>query len=102
VPLRRGVSGIALGYAGFYGVNDLRGTTDLYGNKLKVTQQNMADMLAAAAHAEMGEGKESTPFVLINDAPVQFTTKKINPKEPIMSPSECLYAPLYNNKIKDK
>lgn len=102
VPLRRGVSGIALGYAGFHGVNDLRGTMDLFGNKLKVTQQNMADMLAAAAHAVMGEGKESTPFVLINDAPVQFTTKKINPNEPIMSPNECLYAPLYNKKIKDK
>lgn len=100
VPLRRGVSGIALGYAGFYGVNDLRGTTDLYGNKLKVTQQNMADMLAAAAHAVMGEGKEGTPFVLINEAPVQFTTKKIHPNEPIMSPSECLYAPLYNKKLK--
>jgi len=99
VPLRRGVSGIALGYAGFHGVNDLRGTQDLYGNKLKVTQQNMADMLAAAAHAVMGEGSERTPFVLVQDAPVRFTTKKINPKEPIMPWDECIYKPLYKTKI---
>lgn len=98
VPLRRGVSGIALGYAGFYGVNDLRGNKDLYGNKLKVTQQNMADMLAASAHAVMGEGKESTPFVLIRKAPVRFSSKKINPKESVMPADECLYRPLYGKK----
>lgn len=96
IPLRRGVTAIALGYAGFKGVNDLRGHKDLYGNKLKVTQQNVADMLAAAAHLVMGEAAESTPFALIKNAPVTFTKAKTKPAEPLIESRNCLFAPLYN------
>lgn len=94
-PLRRGVTAIALGYAGFYGVNDLRGKKDIHGNTLKVSQQAVADMLATSAHLLMGESNEQTPFAIIKNAPVKFTSKKIDPNEPIMPEKECLFAPLY-------
>lgn len=105
-PLRRGVSAVALGYAGFKGVNDLRGNKDLHGNKLKVTQQGIADMLAVSAHLVMGESNEATPFALIRGvgdgrkagAKVQFTNKKIDPKEAIIDIEQCLFRPLYKTK----
>ncbi|MFA5829024.1 MAG: coenzyme F420-0:L-glutamate ligase [Candidatus Gracilibacteria bacterium] len=96
-PLRRGVSGIALGYAGFKGVNDLRGHKDLYNNKLKVTQQAVADNLATAAHLVMGEADECTPFTIISNAPVTFTDAKINPKDLLIDPKDCLFSPLYGS-----
>ena len=95
VPLRKGVTGIAIGYAGFKGVKDLRGRKDLFGNRLKVTQQNLADMMASAAHLVMGEADEKTPFALIRNAPVDFTASKPNPAEPLMEKEKCLFAPLY-------
>ena len=76
VPMRRGVLGIAVSYYGFRGLNDYRGTKDLYGRKLEVSTVNVADALATAAVLEMGEGKEQTPLALINDIPfVQFISR---------------------------
>jgi F420-0:gamma-glutamyl ligase len=95
VPLRKGVTGIAIGYAGFKGVRDLRGKKDLYGNKLKVTQQAIADMLATSAHLVMGEADELIPFVLVRNAPVEFTGGRVNPREALIPAKKCLYAPLY-------
>ncbi len=97
-PLRKGVSGIALGFAGFKGVNDLRGQKDLYGNELKVTQQAVADNLATAAHLVMGEGSESTPFVIIRNAPVTFTDAEVDSRSLLIDKDECLFNPLYRNK----
>lgn len=98
-PLRAGIVGIALGYAGFKGVNDLRGKKDLYGNTLKVTRQNMADLLSSAAHLVMGEAAEATPFCLIRGAAVQFTSHKVDPKEPVISMDECLFRSLYKKNL---
>jgi coenzyme F420-0:L-glutamate ligase len=95
IPLRRGIIGIALGYAGFRGVRDLRGKKDIYGNTLKVTQQNHADMLATSAHLVTGEADEKMPFALIRGAEVDFTDVKIDPKEILIKKSEDLFAPLY-------
>ncbi len=101
VPLRRGVTGIAIGYAGLNGVNDLRGKKDIFGNILKVTQQNVADMIASAAHLVMGEAAEQTPFAVISGAPVVFTDKRIKPDEPVIAAKECLFSPLYKNTAVD-
>jgi dihydrofolate synthase / folylpolyglutamate synthase len=98
-PLRAGIVGIAIGYAGFKGVNDLRGKKDLYGNILKVTRQNMADLLSSAAHLAMGEAAESTPFCVISGAPVHFTTQKVDPNEPLISLDECLFRSLYKKNL---
>jgi coenzyme F420-0:L-glutamate ligase/coenzyme F420-1:gamma-L-glutamate ligase len=93
--------GIAIGYAGIKGVNDLRGEKDLYGNTLKVTQQNVADMLASAALLEMGEAAEQTPFAIVRDAPVVFTNRKTDKSEPVIAADECLFSPMYKQSAID-
>lgn len=102
VPLRNGVTGVALGYAGFRGVEDYRGKKDLFGNMLHVTQRNVADGLAAAATLMTGEGAESVPLVLIREAPISahaWTNAPIDPGEVKREPSECLYNVLYPAKM---
>lgn len=94
-PLRRGVHSFALGYAGFYGVHDLRGEKDLFGNTLKVTQQAVADNLATAASIVMGESDEAIPFALIRGARLQFTNRPVDPAEPVMPKDQCLFQPAY-------
>ena len=58
IPLRAGVTGVALGYAGFRGVKDYRGTPDIFGRKFKFSRTNVADSLATSAVLVMGEGNE--------------------------------------------
>lgn len=94
MPLRAGVIGVALGYAGFKGVRDYRNTPDIFGRKLKFTQTDVADSLATAVALVMGEGKECQPIAIIEDAPVEFT-EKVNKKELIIPVAEDLYAPMF-------
>jgi F420-0:gamma-glutamyl ligase len=75
VPLRMGVTGIAVGYAGFKGTRDYRGKPDIFGRSLTVEQTNVADCLASAAILEMGEGNERQPLALITGAPVEFSAR---------------------------
>lgn len=53
-PLRAGVTGVALGYAGFRGVKDYRGTPDIFGRKFKFSRTDVADSLATAAVFAIG------------------------------------------------
>ncbi len=99
LPLRKGVTAISLAHAGFHAVNDLRGKNDLFGNQLNYSTQNVADMLACAAHLIMGESTEQMPFALIKGAPVRFTDKKPDPGQTIMPPAKCLFAPLYDQEF---
>ena len=98
-PLRWGVIGIALGWSGFEGVEDFRNRKDLFGNNLKVTRKAVADQLASAASLITGEAAESTPFVLVRNAPVKFTTKTVKPRK--FQPKDCLFAPIYNSKFRN-
>jgi len=66
---RQGTVGIAIGVAGLPGLLDLRGEPDLAGRTLQVTEVGMADELAAAASALMGQGAEGRPIVLIRGVP---------------------------------
>ncbi|RJR15369.1 putative folate metabolism gamma-glutamate ligase [Candidatus Microgenomates bacterium] len=68
-PLRWGVTGIGIGYCGFAPLNDFRGTPDIFGRPLHVTQVNVLDGLASAAVVVMGEGREQTPLSVIADVP---------------------------------
>ncbi len=52
---RRGVCDVAIGVAGMAAVEDLRGTTDMYGRRLEVTEIAVADEIAAAADLVMGK-----------------------------------------------
>lgn len=99
-PLRTGVVGIALGWSGIEGVEDERGSCDLYGKELHVTQKNSADQLASAASLLMGEGSESIPFVLVRNAPVEFTNKKFDQDSYAFPIEDDLFAGIYNKKLK--
>lgn len=99
VPLRRGVLGVSLSHYGFVPLKDYRGTLDLFGRTLKMTQKNIADGLAAAAVLVMGEGDERTPVSVIRDVPwIEFTSRIKKSKRPFSSfevaPQEDLYTPL--------
>lgn len=65
---RLGTVGLAIGCAGVPVLNDLRGTRDLFGRELQVSEVAVADSLAAAAVLAMGEAAEGTPRVLIHGA----------------------------------
>lgn len=64
-PWRRGAVGVALGCAGVAAVRDLRGTPDLYGRRLRVTDVGVADEIASAASMVMGQAGEGLPVVLV-------------------------------------
>src|ERR1051326_230490 len=72
-PLRAGVLGVGIGYAGFKGVRDYRGIPDLFGRALDVTQTDITDSLATAATLVCGEGSERQPLAVIEEAPVEWT-----------------------------
>lgn len=94
LPFRGGVTGVALGYAGFRGVRDYRGVDDLFGRKLRLSKTDVADSLAAAAVLEMGEGSESSPLALIEDAPVEFLDA-VDPNELAIDIADDMYIPLF-------
>ncbi|MEM2143356.1 MAG: coenzyme F420-0:L-glutamate ligase, partial [Candidatus Thorarchaeota archaeon] len=64
-PLRLGNIGMALGVSGFRPVADDRGRQDLFGNRLRITRRAVADNIAAACTAVMGESEESVPAGLV-------------------------------------
>ena len=82
---RVGTVGQAIGVAGLPAVIDLRGETDLFGRELLVSEQAVADELAAAASLLQGQGAEGLPVVLIrgfvSDAPVQGADALVRPRE---------------------
>ena len=94
IPLRAGVIGVALGYAGFKGIKDYRGTPDLFGRKFTISQVDVADCLASAAVLLMGEGREKCPIAIIKNAPVIYT-KKINQQELLIDSKDDMFTPLF-------
>ncbi len=101
LPLRAGVVGVALGYAGFKGVRDYRKTLDIFGRVLKVSRTDVADSLATAAVLLMGEGREQKPLAVVKKAPVDFINK-INQKELLIDPKEDVYAPIFKILLRKK
>lgn len=81
-PLRWGTTGISIAFCGFHGLNNYIGKKDIFGRKLSFTKANIADGFAAAAVVQMGEGKEQTPLVILDDLPfVRFVKKPPAQKE---------------------
>ena len=64
-PFRVGNIGVAIGAAGLPAIKDLRGSRDLYGRTLEITQVAYADLVASAAHLLCGEADEGLPAVLL-------------------------------------
>jgi len=95
IPLRAGVTGIAVGYAGFRGIKDYRGTPDIFGRKFEFSRTDIADSLAAAAVLVMGEGNERQPLAIIGRAPVEFCDR-VNRTELRIDIQEDMYRPLFS------
>lgn len=98
VPMRNGVTGLAIGYSGFAPLRDYRGTKDVFGRPLRLERTNLADSLATAAVCEMGEGGECTPLACISDIhAITFTTDR--PTDPALSlkvsMEEDVFAPFF-------
>jgi len=98
IPLRWGTIGIALAYYGFYPLKDYRGTKDIFGRVMKITQSNLADSIAAATVCVMGEGDEQTPIAIVEDLDIvefkEFDPTNFNPLE--INRYDDIYAPLLN------
>ncbi|MBI3576613.1 coenzyme F420-0:L-glutamate ligase [Candidatus Gottesmanbacteria bacterium] len=98
VPLRWGTRGLAIAWCGFEELKNYIGTADLFGRKLRVTKQNIADDLASAANLVMGEGAEQTPLAVISDVPnlTFFSRPPTNEEIDSMKISiqDDIYAPL--------
>jgi coenzyme F420-0:L-glutamate ligase len=94
IPLRAGVTGVALGYAGFRGIRDYRGTKDIFGRKFKFSRTNVADSLATAAVLVMGEGNEQHPLAIIEHVPIVFC-ERINRHELSISIEDDMYRPIF-------
>jgi coenzyme F420-0:L-glutamate ligase/coenzyme F420-1:gamma-L-glutamate ligase len=60
---RMGTVGVVIGAAGFPCLVDLRGTEDLFGYRLRVTEVGLGDELAGAASMLMGQAAEGRPVV---------------------------------------
>jgi len=100
-PLRRGVTGIGLGWCGFKALRNYIGTPDLHGKKLCFTQSNLLDGLSATAVLMMGEGNEQTPLVIVRDFKgIEFQNHPPTPEEKenlSIEPEHDLYRPLLNS-----
>ncbi len=101
MPVRAGVVGVALGYAGFRGLRDYRGKPDIFGRELEFTQTDVADSLATAAALVMGEGSERQPLAVITGAPVVFASR-VDPKELRIPFEDDMYRPLFKRGKKRK
>ena len=54
-PWRRGLTDVAIGVSGIDPIEELRGTTDMYGRVLEVTEVAVVDEMASAADLVMGK-----------------------------------------------
>ncbi len=75
---RNGTVGVTIGISGLPGVVDLRGTIDLFGYELQVTEVGAADELAAAASLMMGQVAEGTPVVHVCGFPYPLREADFN------------------------
>lgn len=94
VAMRRGTSGISIGFCGLNPLKDYRKKSDVFGREMKITQANIVDALSAMAVAAMGEGDERQPLAIIRGANfVEFTDKDTS-KDLLIPLREDLFYPL--------
>ena len=101
-PLRRGVIGGAIGWAGFTPLYDNRKRVDLTGRPSGGSQINVADALAAAAVLVMGEGVEQTPLVVVRGASYAFldyVAKRETNTSYVVPKEEDIFAPFFNTDL---
>ena len=64
-PWRLGTMGMTIGLSGLAPVQDLRGTPDLFGEPLEITDVGVTDQIASAASLLMGQAAEGCPVVIV-------------------------------------
>jgi F420-0:gamma-glutamyl ligase len=96
VPLRAGIVGMAIGYAGFRGIKDYVGSPDIFGRTLELSHVDIPDSLAAAAVLCMGEGNEQQPLALISEIELEWSAI-VNREELDIEPDDDLFHPLFEN-----
>lgn len=100
-PLRRGATGICIGWCGFEPLYNYIGQPDICDRPLQMTQINLLDALATAAVLVMGEGAEQTPLAIIQDAPkvsyLNRTPSRDEKNAIAVSMEEDLYSPILRN-----
>ena len=95
LPLRAGITGMAIGYAGFKGLKSYtRGGKDIFGRLFEYSRVDVADSLAAAAVLLMGEGDERQPLAVITGAPVEYCAKT-DWQELKIDIQEDMYGPMF-------
>lgn len=94
VPMRRGVTGISIGFYGFDPLYDYVGKKDIFGRELKFTKTNIVDAISAMAVMIMGEGSESTPMLIARDIPLIKFNNEDKSKELFMEPKEDMFFPI--------
>jgi len=95
MPLRSGITGVALGYAGFKGLKDYTKRSDIFDRPFHFSRVDMADSLATSAVLCMGEGNEQCPLALITDAPVEFCDRT-NRNELKIDIEDDIYKPMFD------
>lgn len=68
-PFRRGQTGVAIGWAGMDAICDFRGDHDLFGRVLEITEEAVADEIAAFSNFIMGESNRGIPAVVFRNCP---------------------------------
>jgi coenzyme F420-0:L-glutamate ligase len=94
LPLRAGITGVAMGYAGFRGLKKYQGQPDIFGRPFKYSRVDVADSLATAAVLCMGEGREKRPLALISGAPIEYVDRP-DKNELKIDVREDMYGPLF-------
>jgi coenzyme F420-0:L-glutamate ligase/coenzyme F420-1:gamma-L-glutamate ligase len=89
-PWRKGLVDVAIGCAGIAAVVDLRGTEDVAGHLLQVTEVAVADEIAAAAELVMGKAG-GVPVAIVRGIDASWLRESSVKDEIIRSPSEDLF-----------
>lgn len=98
LPLRAGITGVALGYVGFNGLKDYRKRLDIFGHPFQYSRVDVADSLATAAVLCMGEGDEQKPLAIIYNAPIEYSDR-LNRDELKIDIKEDIYKPMFEKII---
>ena len=72
-PRRKGVVAFALCVCGFDPFISLKGTSDIFGHALQVTEEASADQLATAANMVMGNSNQSVPAAIVREHGIAFS-----------------------------
>lgn len=93
-PLRWGVTGIAIGFAGVEPLKDIIGEPDLFGRKMHITKVNLLDPITGMAVLVMGEADECTPICILRGYQGIPFSETASMKDFLIDEKKDLYAPL--------